>query len=475
MPRARARRRSFGVPGPPAHPVPARTPEPLCMLTITRSPATRRRLAAAVALSCTVGLGASTLAHAQPASPSAGFSTERLARVDSVLQGAVDRGELAGAVALVLRDGQPVYERAIGWADREAGRRMTPTTLFRIASQTKALTSIAVMMLVEEGRVGLGDPVARYLPAFAHTTVAVRSDTGRAIVAAVRPITVRDLLTHTAGVSYGTDSLVAPLYAAHGLGPAAGYGWYLADKPVPICTTVDQIAALPFVAQPGERFVYGYSTDILGCLVERVSQVSLDAFFRTRITGPLRLSDTRFFVPPAERARLATVYASIGAPPGGSRTAPVRPAPLGPRGQGEYVDGPRVSFSGGAGLTSTARDYARLLEMLRNGGALGGVRLLGPKTVALMTTNQTGTLFSNAGEGFGLGFQTLERAGANGRPESVGTFGWGGAYGSTYEIDPREGIVLVILTQQLPNASDALGRFPMLVYQALIAPRALTR
>ena len=449
------------------------------MLPIARQVVPRRPCGASVVSRAALVLAtAAGIPRALAAQPTAGdprhaaFSAERLARIDSVFQGAVDRGELAGAVALVLRDGQPVYERAIGWADRDAGRRMTPTTLFRIASQTKALTSIAVMMLVEEGRLGLGDPVARYLPAFAQTTVAVRADTGRAIVPAARLITVRDLLTHTAGISYGTDSIVAPLYAARGLGPAAGYGWYLADKPVPICTTVDQIAALPFVAQPGERFVYGYSTDVLGCLVERVAGMSLDTFFRTRITGPLGMPDTRFFVPVAERARLATVYASAGPPPGGSRAVPVRPAAAGGRGQGAYVDGPRVSFSGGAGLTSTARDYARVLEMLRNGGTLGGVRLLGPKTVALMTSNQSGTLFSTAGEGFGLGFQILERAGANGRPETVGTFGWGGAYGSTYEVDPREGLVLVVLTQQLPNTSDALGRFPMLVYQALVAPRA---
>ncbi|HEY0779935.1 MAG TPA: serine hydrolase domain-containing protein [Gemmatirosa sp.] len=432
-------------------------------------------LAAVALATVTAATAAPASLPAQPAPAGGGFSAERLARIDSVFQGAVDRGELAGAVALVLRDGAPVYERAIGWADREAGRRMTPTTLFRIASQTKALTSVAVMMLVEEGRLGLSDPVARYLPAFARTSVAVRADTGRAIVPARRAITIRDLLTHTSGVSYGTDSVVAPLYAGRGLGPAAGYGWYLADKPVPICTTVDQIAALPFVAQPGERFVYGYSTDILGCLVERVSGVPLDAFFRDRITGPLGMRDTRFFIPASERTRLATVYASAGPPPGGTRAAPVRPAPAGARGQGDYVDGPRVSFSGGAGLTSTARDYARFLEMLRNGGALGGVRLLGPKTVALMTTNQTGTLFSSGGEGFGLGFQVLERAGANGRAESVGTFGWGGAYGSTYEVDPQEGIVLVVLTQQLPNASDALGRFPMLVYQAFVAPHGAPR
>ena len=396
-----------------------------------------------------------------------GFSVERLARIDSALQRAVDDGEIAGAVALVLRDGQPAYERAVGWADREAERRMTPDALFRIASQTKALTSVAVMQLAEEGRLGLDDPVARFIPAFARTTVAQRTDTGRAIVPARRPITIRDLLTHTAGISYGTDSLVAPLYAAAGLGPAAGHGWYTADKPEPICTTMERLATLPFVAQPGTRFVYGYSTDVLGCVVERVAGAPLDAVLRTRITAPLRMQDTHFFLPPEKRARLAAVYtrATVG---GASRL--VR-APEGARGQGHYVEGPRQSFSGGAGLVSTARDYARFLQALLDGGALDGARLLGPRTVALMTTNQTDTLFSTRGTWFGLGFEVVGRPGAAGRVESVGTFGWGGAYGSSYTVDPRERLVVVLLTQRLAAPSSLDGRFAMLVHQALVEPR----
>jgi CubicO group peptidase (beta-lactamase class C family) len=392
-----------------------------------------------------------------------GFAVDRLARLDSALQGYVDRAEIAGAVALVLRDGQTVYERAVGWADKEAGRRMTTDAVFRIASQSKALTSVAIMALVEEGKIALNDPVSRFIPAFQRTTVAARSDTGRTIVPARRRITIRDLLTHTAGISYGTDSIVAPLYAAASLGPAAGFGWYTADKDEPICQTMERLATLPFVAQPGERFVYGYNTDILGCVVERTAGVPLDVFIRTRITAPLGMKDTQFFLPPAQRARLAAVYAS-GAEAGITR------APDGPRGQGDYVDGPRRSFAGGAGLLSTARDYARFLQMLLNGGTLDGARILGPKTVELMTTNQTGTLFSQTGLGFGLGFQITERPGADGRIESVGTFGWGGAYGSQYEVDPKERLVLVFMIQQLPNRSDIGAKFPMLVYQAIVEP-----
>ena len=394
-----------------------------------------------------------------------GLSVARLARIDSALQRWVDAKEVAGAVALVLRDGQPVYERAVGWADRESGRRMTPDAIFRIASQTKAVTSVATMILVEEGRIALDDPVSRWIPAYAKTTVAVRADTGRAIVPARRRITVRDLLTHTAGISYGTDDYVAPLYAAKGLGPAAGYGWYTADKDEPICTTMERLASLPFVAQPGERWVYGYNTDILGCVVERASGMPLDEFVRTRITAPLDMRDTHFFLPPEKRGRLTTVYYTVG------DTGLAR-SPDGPRGQGDYVDGPRRSFAGGAGLVSTARDYARLLQMLLNGGTLDGVRILAPRTVALMTSTQTGTMYGQAGEGFGLGFRTLDRAGAAGRIESPGTFGWGGAYGSEYEVDPAERLVLVFMVQRMPNLTWFGQRFPMLVYQALVEPGA---
>ena len=429
------------------------------------------RIARLTALTAALTLSAApiTAQRVRPASyaSSLGFDAARLTRIDSALQRAVDRHEIGGAVALVLKGGQTVYERAFGWSDREANRRMTTDAIFRVASQTKALTSVALMSLVEEGKIALDDPVSRYIPAFAHTTVAVRTDTGRAIVPARRAITIHDLLTHTAGISYGTDPLVADLYAAKGLGPAAGWGWYTADKDEPICTTMERLATLPFVAQPGEKFVYGYSIDILGCVVERVAGAPLDEVIRRRITAPLGMKDTYFYLPPGDRSRLTAVYAS-------GDNGVITRAPEGPRGQGNYVEGPRRSFSGGAGLLSTARDYARFLQMLLDGGTLDGVRILGPRTVALMTSNQTDTLFSHTGQGFGLGFRLLERPGADGRIESVGTFGWGGAYGSTYEVDPAEHLVLVFMMQLLPSESDIAGKFPMLVYQALVEPEQRT-
>jgi CubicO group peptidase (beta-lactamase class C family) len=390
-----------------------------------------------------------------------GLAPDRLARIDRFMQQYVDSGQIGGAVGLVLRDGKVVYQHAVGWMDVESRRPMTMDALFRIASQTKALTTVAILSLVEEGKVAVDDPVSRYIPAFAHTTVASGSDTGRVIKAAARRITIRQLLTHTAGISYGTDGVVAPVYAAAGLGPSAGWGWYTADKDEPICATIERLATLPFVAQPGERWVYGYNTDILGCVAERASGMPLDELIRSRITGPLKMNDTYFYVPPAAAGRLTTVYAS-------DSTNHARRAPDGPRGQGNYVNGPRRSFAGGAGLVSTAADYARFLQMLLNGGELSGVRILAPHTVDLMTHNQVGGRFDSTGAlGFGFGFETTDRYGANGMA-SVGTFSWGGAYGSTYSVDPVEHLVIVFMINQLPNGTDIASKFPTLVYQALV-------
>ena len=413
-----------------------------------------RFLRTTLALLLIIALPAASLAQ----SPSR-ISPERLTRIDQLLQGYIDSGTLTGAVALVLQDGQPVYEKAVGWRDKESGQTMTVDSLFRIASQTKAITSVVILTLMEEGRLNLNDPVSRFIPAYANTTVAVRTDSGVSIVPANRPITIRDLLTHTAGISYGTQAHVAELYSAKGLGPAAGFGWYTADKDEPVCTTMETLATLPFVAQPGEQYVYGYNTDILGCVAERASGQTLDVLIRQRITTPLGMPDTHFFLPPEKQSRLVTVYAS-------DENGRSVKAPDGARGQGHYVDGPRRNFAGGAGLVSSVRDYARFVEMIRNGGILDGNRILSPRSVALMTTNQIGTLHSSNGLGFGLGFQTTDQYGANGM-DGVRAYGWGGAYGSLYRVDPSAGLSILLMINQLPNSNDIRTAFPTAVYQAL--------
>jgi CubicO group peptidase (beta-lactamase class C family) len=388
-----------------------------------------------------------------------GMSSERLARLTETMREYVDDGLLVGAVVLVARHGRVPYYEAFGMRDVESAAPMPPDALFRIASQTKALVSVAVMMLQERGELLISDPVAKHIPEFARTTVAVRRSGADDydVVDARRPITIRDLLTHTAGIGYG-GGVARDRWEAAGI-----QGWYFADRDEPIGTTVARMPALPFDAQPGERFVYGYATDILGVVVERVSGMALDAFLRESVLDPLRMHDTRFYPAAAERDRLAAVYSAT--PEGVSRA----PSPGGMVGQGAYVEGPRRSFSAGAGLVSTAADYARFLQMLLNGGELDGVRILAPSTVALMTADHIADRYGTAGAGFGLGFEVTTDAGLLGRPGSPGTFGWGGAYHSTYWVDPAEGLVVVYMTQLIPAGGlDDHGRLRALVYQAIV-------
>jgi CubicO group peptidase (beta-lactamase class C family) len=392
------------------------------------------------------------------------FSPERLARIDTLFQSYVDAGRTPGVVAIIARRGQVAWSGSFGLADRESRQAMASDALFRIASQSKAVTSVAAMILVEEGRLRLNEPVSRYIPGFANARVAVATDTGRTLVPVHRSITIRQLLTQTAGLSYGTGSLIEDDYRAAGLGPAAGYGWYLADKAESICTTMDRLSTLPLAAQPGEVWIYGYATDVLGCVVERASGMPLDRFVRERIFTPLAMNSTWFFPPTSTGGRLTAVYAVTEA------GALVR-APDGPLGQGDYLEGPRQDFAGGAGLVSTAGDYARFLQMLLNGGELNGARILSPATVSLMTADQVDSLYSNRGVGFGLGFEILKDPGLAGQYGSAGRFGWGGAYATNYWVDPTDSLVVVLMQQLLPaRGLDLADKFRTMVYAALTSP-----
>jgi CubicO group peptidase (beta-lactamase class C family) len=279
---------------------------------------------------------------------------------------------------------------------------------------------------------------------------------GYDVVRAARPITVRDLLTHTSGYGYG-NGIGEDRWAA-----AGQQGYYFADKNETIAESVRRIASLPAHAHPGQRWIYGYSTDILGALVERVAGKPLNHVLRERLFEPLGMRDTEFYLTPSKRERLATVYTRQG-----DALAPA-PTPGTNIGQGAYVDGPRKNFSGGAGLLSTATDYARFLQMLLNGGTLDGRRILSRKTVELMTVSHLGDIAYNEGQGFGLGFYVVEDVGARGTPGSAGEFGWGGAYHTTYWVDPREDLVVVHLTQLIPAGDvDDQAKVRMLVYQAI--------
>ncbi len=412
-------------------------------MRVTGDHPANRLLSAAFALAAAL---AGSCAVAPPESPSSGLDPERLARLDAALEDYVESGALPGAVALVAQRGDTAYLKAFGYRDKEAADPLETDDIFRIASQTKAIVSVAILILQEEGRLLISDPVGRHLPEYLETTVASPNPDGTyEVVPARQPITIRHLLTHTAGITYGAGT------AAREWAEADITGWYFAHREEPIRETVRRMASLPFDAHPGERWVYGYASDVLGAVVEVVSGTALDDFLRTRIFEPLGMADTHFYLPPEKSDRLTVVYS---AGEGGFTRAP---DPGGMVGQGAYVDGPRTSFSGGAGLLSTVSDYARFLQMLLNGGKLGEVRILSLETVELMTVDHAQT-----GIGFGLGFPDVEDGG------SEGAYGWGGAYHSVYWVDPEQELVAVYLAQLIPAGNlDDHAKFRALVYQAI--------
>jgi CubicO group peptidase (beta-lactamase class C family) len=415
-----------------------------------------RTLSLLVTLLIVSSLWAQDLPSAKP--EDVGLSAERLQRLTSVFQTYVSDKKLAGSVVLVARHGKVAYFNSFGKRDIESGADMKNDAIFRIASQTKAIVSVGIMILQEEGKLLITDPVDKYIPEFKESTVAVaREGGGYDVVKAKRAITLRDLLTHTAGISYGGGP------AADKWKEAGITGFYFADRDEPIAASIARMGKLPMDAHPGEKYIYGYSTDILGVVIEKVSGKPLDEFIATKILTPLGMKDTHFYLPEDKLNRLATVYSAYPdklerAPDAGTITS-----------QGAYVKGPRKSFSGGAGLLSSATDYAKFLQMMLNKGALNGTRILSPSTVALMTASHTGKIEFRPGQGFGLGFSVLENLGARGTPGSVGEYGWGGAYGSTYWVDPQEDLVVVYMKQLIPgNNIDDQNKLRTLIYQAIV-------
>ena len=393
-----------------------------------------------------------------------GMSSERLSNIDNVFTNYIDSQKLPGSVILVARNGKIVYHKSFGMSDMENKVPMTNDKIFRIASQTKALVSVGIMMLQEDGKLLLSDSLGTYIPEFKNTKVAVsKRKKGYRVVKAKRPIRIRDLLTHTAGVGYG-------------FGPAASQwkkadlqGWYFAHKNESILKSVQEMAKLPMDAHPGEAFVYGYSTDILGAVIEVISGKSLDVFLKERIFDPLGMVDTHFYLPAEKTSRLSVVYNQennklVRADDDGEEES-----------QGHYVVGPRKSFSGGAGLLSTSDNYARFLQMLLNGGIYNDNRILSRKSVELMIADQMngdhyqGVRFPwDWGTGFGLGFSITNHLGDRGVLGGVGEFGWGGAYHSNYFVNPEEKLLVVYFTQVVPISLDDHQKLKALVYQAIV-------
>jgi CubicO group peptidase (beta-lactamase class C family) len=401
---------------------------------------------------------AQTLVESSP--ETAGMSSERLQRIDRVVQEYVDKKYVAGAVVLVARNGKLVYHKGIGYDDIDTKTPLPKDAIFRIASQTKAITSTAVLMLYEEGRFLLDDPISKYIPAFKNPKVLDKlnpKDTTFTTVAAKREVTVRDLLTHTSGIGYaGIGGPEAnAIYAKYKIPSGIGTPF---NK---LSDAINLLATMPLMHQPGEKWTYGLNTDALGYLVEVVSGMSLDEFFRTRIFEPLGMKDTYFYLPASKHARSPVLYTEA------DKNTVKAPANL------PSVEFPKLKgtfFSGGAGLNATAADYAIFLQMLLNGGVYNGKQLLSPITVQMMTHNQIGNL--NLGlKKFGLGFGLTTTAEAAKLPPSEGTFDWGGIFGTSYWADPQEGIVALIMTQKYPNAyGDLSDKFKVLVYQAIVQP-----
>jgi CubicO group peptidase (beta-lactamase class C family) len=392
-----------------------------------------------------------------------GFSSERLKRLDQNVQKWVDQKWMNGAMVLITKNGKIVYQKSFGYDNAETKTPLKPGALFRLASQTKAITSVGVMILYEEGKLLLDEPVARYIPEFKNAKVLDKfnaTDSTYTTVDAKRPITIRDLLTHTSGIGYaqiGSASANA-IYAKNKI--TAGLG--VASGPV-IGDAMKKLGSLPLMHQPGERFTYGLNSDLLGYLIEVVSGMKLDQFFRARIFEPLGMNDTYFYLPKEKQNRLSSIVMedSTGLHPFSTGYS-FNGTGMNPN----YPSAPGTYFSGGAGLTATITDYAIFLQMLLNGGIYNGKRILSHNTVRMMTSNQIGDVeFGN--DKFGLGFSIATEKTAAKFPVSVGTFGWGGAFGTAYWVDPEEKIVAQIYTQIWGRRHSVEDNFKVLVYQAL--------
>ncbi len=392
---------------------------------------------------------------------SVGMSAQRLARIDAVCREAVDKGQVPGMVALVARHNKIVYHKAFGLADNASGRVLKRDDIFRIASQTKAITATAVMMLWEEGKFGLDDPISNFIPEFKNPQVLKTfqyRDTTYTTEPAKGEITIRQLLTHTSGLGYGVidgDERFKMIYQK------AGVTDLFTTENIPIGESVKKLAKLPLHHQPGEKFTYGEGLDVLGYLIEVVSGMTFDAFLKKRLFEPLGMRDTWFYLPDDKASRLVSVQ---WPDQGKWARYPVTFYDT------EYpVKGAKRFFSGGAGLSSTVQDYANFLQMYLNGGEMNGVRILSRTTVQAIMGNQTKDLMGDPGSGYGLAFGMLNQQGQDqGGKGSVGTFSWGGYFNTTYFADPKEGIIGILFKQTQKTTSDnSSARFKVLVEQAV--------
>ncbi|MBC6109883.1 serine hydrolase domain-containing protein [Pedobacter fastidiosus] len=379
--------------------------------------------------------------------------------MDNLFKQYLDSGWIKGITANILVNGKTVYNKAFG---NNVNRPFKTNDILRIASQTKAVTSVAVMILFDEGKIGLDDPISKYVPAFKNPRVLDKfnkNDSSYTTKPAKHEITIRELLTHTSGLGYaqiGSPEMKA-IYEKAGV--EAGF---VIHKKL-LKTEIDKLAKLPLALQPGTNWQYSLGVDVLGRLVEVVSGVNLDTFFKNRIFKPLGMSDTYFALPKEKQARLASVYTED------PKTKLVKPWKDGtfPGATVNYPINNNGYFAGGAGLVSTSKDYGIFLQMLLNDGIYNGKRILSKKSVSLMTMNQIGNL-SLGNNKFGLGFEIVTNKGSTKLGQTAGSFGWGGFFGSTYWVDPKKKIVAQIYIQEWPFSHGELNdKFKSLIYQAV--------
>jgi CubicO group peptidase (beta-lactamase class C family) len=390
-----------------------------------------------------------------------GVSEERLARIDAMCLKAIEDGDIPGVVALVARKGRIVYHKAFGTSDAETKRRLQKDDIFRLASQSKAITATAVMMLWEEGKFQLDDPISKYIPEFKNPKVldSILTDGTYLTKPADKEISIRHLLTHTSGIGYGVidgDARIKKIYKD------AGIIDLFTTKKITIAANIKRLAALPLHHNPGEKFTYSESYDVLGYFIEIMSGMPLDAYLRTHIFEPLEMTNTAFYLPKSKENRLVAVQTNAEGKWTNYPTTFYDP---------NYpITGAKQFFSGGAGLSSTAEDYAKFLQMYLNNGELNGIRLLSRTTIKVIMANQIGDLFpSNSKSIYGLAFkvQTKKGEGAGGNG-SVGTFSWGGYFNTSYFADPEEQIIGILLKQtQKIKKDDTRWKFSVLVGQSI--------
>jgi len=383
--------------------------------------------------------------------------------IDRLLQEYTADNRVPGAIALVAHDGKIVYRKAFGYDDTGAKTPLKPDAIFQIASQTKAITSIGLMLLYDEGKFQLDDPISKYLPAFRNPKVLAtfnEKDSTYTTVPAKSEITIRQLFTHTSGIGYpiiGSKEARAIYAKAHipsGIGTPAGT----------LATAMNALGPLPLMHQPGEKFTYGLSIDVLGYLIEVLSKQTLDQYLRTRLFEPLGMRDTYFYLPTDKQNRLAALYAENEAKATIKQSGMYGMSPNYPKNKGTY-------FSGGAGLSSTIDDYAVFLQMLLNEGEYKGRRYLKPATVRLITSNNMGAVEQGQNK-FGLGFSITTAKTADVSGLSVGSYEWGGIFGTTYWVDPKLKIVALLYTQKYPDttARDLADKYKLQVRQAVAGP-----